>query len=247
MFESDLQREQYAYWAERSALDSVRPVHRLLNTGHREVVVDADLSNYFGEIPHAELLWSLTRCLSDGRLLGWLKAWLEIAVEEDAGPGGPRRTNRARRERKGTPQGTPILLLLSNLYMRASFSAGRHWAMPGASARRSPTSRTTLSSAAGPMRAAVERMMERLRLPLNARKTRYVRVPEEPVEFLGYCVGRPTNRTRPRVSRHMSGRGERPQSLLPDQRVDASAGWLAGRRRDGGMPEPGAARMGELL
>ena len=40
------------------------------------------------------------------------------------------------------------------------------------------------------MRAAVEEMMERLRLPVNARETRCVRVPEEPVEFLGYRVGR---------------------------------------------------------
>ena len=34
------------------------------------------------------------------------------------------------------------------------------------------------------MRAAVERMMERLRLPVNARKTRCSRVPEEPLDFL---------------------------------------------------------------
>ena len=33
-------------------------------------------------------------------------------------------------------------------------------------------------------------MMERLRLPVNARKTRCVRGPEEPVEFRGYRVGR---------------------------------------------------------
>ena len=51
---------------------------------------------------------SIARRVSDGRLLGWVKAWLEMAVEEDDGHGGRRRTNRARRERKGTPQGAPI-------------------------------------------------------------------------------------------------------------------------------------------
>ena len=40
------------------------------------------------------------------------------------------------------------------------------------------------------MRATVEKMMERLRLPINATKTRCLRVPEEPVEFLGYRIGR---------------------------------------------------------
>ena len=40
-----------------------------------------------------------------------------MAVEEDDGRGGRRRTNRARRERKGT-QGAPISPLFSNVYMR---------------------------------------------------------------------------------------------------------------------------------
>lgn len=45
IFEADLPPEQYAYRANRSALDAVRQVHSLLNTGHTEVV-DADLSGY---------------------------------------------------------------------------------------------------------------------------------------------------------------------------------------------------------
>ena len=45
IFEADLQPEQYAYRSDRSALDAVRKVHSLLNTGHTEVV-DADLSGY---------------------------------------------------------------------------------------------------------------------------------------------------------------------------------------------------------
>ena len=60
IFEADLQPEQYAYRPERSALDAVRHVHSLLNTGHREVV-DADLSGYFDSIPHSELSKSLSR------------------------------------------------------------------------------------------------------------------------------------------------------------------------------------------
>ena len=105
--EADLQEEQHAYRPGRSANDAVNRVHSLLNSGRNEVV-DADLSNYFGEIPHAELLRSMARRVSDGRLLGLVKAWLEMPVEEDSGQGGKRRTNRARRERKGTPQGAPM-------------------------------------------------------------------------------------------------------------------------------------------
>ena len=102
IFEADLQPEQYAYRPVRSATDAVNRVHSLLNGRHNEVV-DCDLSNYFGEIPHAELMKSIARRVSDGRMLGLTKAWLEMPVEADDGKGGKRRTNRARRERKGTP------------------------------------------------------------------------------------------------------------------------------------------------
>ena len=85
IFDVDLQPEQNAYRPGRSAKDAVKRVHRLLNTGHNEVV-DCDLSNYFGEIPHAELMKSIARRVSDGRMLGLIKAWLEMPVEESSGP-----------------------------------------------------------------------------------------------------------------------------------------------------------------
>ena len=198
IFEADLQPEQYAYREGRSAQDAVRRVHWLLNRGHREVV-DADLSNYFGEIPHAELMRSVARRVSDGRMLGWIKAWLEMAVVEDDGKGGTRRTNRARRERKGTPQGAPVSSLISNLYMRR-FVLG--WKVLG-NARRFDAEIVNYAddlvvcgkAPAATMRGVVEAMMERLRVPINAAKTRSMRVPEEPLEFLGYRIGsnyRPT-------------------------------------------------------
>ena len=72
IFEADLEPEQHAYRPERNALDAVRQVERLLRTGHTEVV-DADLSGYFDSIPHAELLQSVSRRISDGRMLRLLE------------------------------------------------------------------------------------------------------------------------------------------------------------------------------
>ena len=193
IFEGDLEGEQYAYREGRSALDAVRHAHRLVNTGHREIV-DGDLSNYFGEIPHAELIRSIARRVSDGRMLGWIKRWLEMAVVEDDGKGGRRRTNRARRERQGTPQGAPISPLPSNVYMRR-FVLG--WKLSGHARRYSAEIVNYADdfvvcgkAPAEAMRAIVERMMEKLRLPINATKTRCLRLPGEPLEFLGYRIGR---------------------------------------------------------
>ena len=40
------------------------------------------------------------------------------------------------------------------------------------------------------MLAGVERVMDRLKLPINEQKTRCLRCPEEPLEFLGCRIGR---------------------------------------------------------
>ena len=40
------------------------------------------------------------------------------------------------------------------------------------------------------MLSAVKQLMEGLKLPFNERKTRCLRCPEEPLEFLGYRIGR---------------------------------------------------------
>lgn len=73
VFEADLASEQYAYRSDRGAHDAVRAVHRLLSTGHTQVV-DADLSGYFDSIPHAELLQCVARRVVDRHVLRLLKA-----------------------------------------------------------------------------------------------------------------------------------------------------------------------------
>ena len=64
IFEADLQAEQHAYRAKHSAQEAVKEVHGWLKKGLREVV-DADLSGYFDTIPHAQLMKSLARRISD--------------------------------------------------------------------------------------------------------------------------------------------------------------------------------------
>jgi RNA-directed DNA polymerase len=58
IFEADLPPEQYAYRPGRNAQQAVIKAEELMYRGHPEVV-DADLADYFGSIPHADLLSAL--------------------------------------------------------------------------------------------------------------------------------------------------------------------------------------------
>src|SRR6267154_976520 len=45
-------------------------------------IVDADLTDYFGSIPHTDLLKSVARRIVDRRVLHLIKMWLDCPVEE---------------------------------------------------------------------------------------------------------------------------------------------------------------------
>ena len=191
IFEADLQPEQYAYRADRSALDAVQHVHKLINTGHGQIV-DADLSSYFDSVPHAELMGSVARRVVDGAMLHLIKMWLEAPVEETDERGNKRRSTRNRDEGRGTPQGSPISPLFSNLYMRR-FVLG--WKKLGHEERWKAyivnyaddlviCCRVGAEQALAEMRA----MMSKLKLTVNENKTRVCYLPEEKFDFLGYSV-----------------------------------------------------------
>ena len=235
VFEADLQSEQYAYRPDRSALDAVKHVHKLLNTGHGQIV-DADLSGYFDSIPHSDLLKSVARRVVDGAMLHLIKMWLEAPVEETDERGNKHRNTRNRDEGKGTPQGAPISPLLSNVYMRR-FVLG--WKKLGhekrLQARIVNYADDLVICCRGQAEEALARMrdiMTKLKLTVNETKTRVCKLPGEKFDFLGYTFGRcyspktgrayigtiPSKKRVRRICETLSAMTGRDQTLL-DQRT----------------------------
>lgn len=193
IFEADLQPEQHAYRPERNALTAVTQVHKLLNSGHTQVV-DADLSAYFDNIPHFELMKSVARRVVDRQMLHLIQMWLEAPVEETDKRGKKKRTTRNRDEKRGIPQGSPLSPLLSNVYMRR-FILG--WKRKGHAQRYQAHivnyADDLVICCKGNAEEALQemrRMMGQLKLGVNEEKTRLCRVPQERFDFLGYTFGR---------------------------------------------------------
>ena len=194
IFEADLPPEQYAYRPGRNAQQAVVEVEELMFRGHREIV-DADLADYFGSIPHADLLKSVARRIVDRRVLHLIKMWLECPVEETGDRGRKTRTTEARDTRRGIPQGSPISPLLANFYMRRFVLGWKKLGLEQSLGTRLVTYADDLVILCRKGRAeeALQRLREimgKLKLTVSEEKTRICKVPEGEFDFLGYTFGR---------------------------------------------------------
>lgn len=189
IFEADFTDNAYGYRPARSAQDAVRTVHRTLKAGYVEVV-DADLSKYFDTIPHASLLKSVARRVSDSGTLHLIKMCLKAPVQEESDDGKP---TRRRTGNRGTPQGGVLSPLLANVYMRRFLKA---WELRDNDRRfgcrvvnYADDFVILCRSNATAALAEARHILTRIGLTLNEEKTRICQAWEEPFDFLGYSFG----------------------------------------------------------
>ena len=127
-------------------------------------------------------------------MLHLIKMWLKAPVEETDERGKKHRNTGNRDQGKGTPQGSPISPLLSNLYMRR-FVLG--WKKLGHEKRfgacivnYADDMVICCRGRAEEALTAMRVMMTKLKLKVNETKTRVAKLPEEKFDFLGYTFGR---------------------------------------------------------
>lgn len=97
----------YGFRPKRSAHDAVREVKKFLNWGLAQVV-DADIRDFFNQIPRDRLMRVIAQRVADGQMLRVIRQWLGAGVMEEG---------RVRYETSGTPQGGVISPLLANAYL----------------------------------------------------------------------------------------------------------------------------------
>ena len=97
----------YAYRPRKNAQQAVMDAQDYTFFGYCDVV-DADLSDYFGSVPHSELLKSLARRIIDKKILRLIKLWLECPIVEIDKRGRKIQTTENKDQRRGIPQGAPV-------------------------------------------------------------------------------------------------------------------------------------------
>ena len=104
ILEPNLLANQYGFRLNLDAKMAMRQVLQQITQRSRREVVDADMRDYFTSISHGALIQSLTRRITDGRLIRIIKSWLTAKVVEKVG----RRTIRTAEARKTKTSNTRI-------------------------------------------------------------------------------------------------------------------------------------------
>jgi len=192
VLEADFRPCSYGFRPKRGAHDAVREVVKFLNWGLVNVI-DADIRDFFGQIPHDKLLRVIARRVADGQVLRVIKQWLSAGVMEEG---------RVRAETTGTPQGGVISPLLANAYLH---QLDAHWEQKGLAARFGRNAHLvryaddlvilTDKDSAKPLNE-LRLTLAGLGLELHPEKTRTVDADESSFDFLGFNFRKVPNRER---------------------------------------------------
>jgi len=178
IFEEVFDASSFGYRKGRKTRDALKKIWHEIEEGN-EWIVDADLKDYFGSVDHEKLLALVAQRISDGRVLKLIQQMLEAGYIEQ---GSLFPTSR------GTPQGGVVSPCLSNVLltpfdkeMRRKGYRLTRWADDWV-----VTCRTR--SEAVQALATATKILQKLGVTLNAKKTRIVNI-KQGFEFLGFKIG----------------------------------------------------------
>lgn len=107
IFEPTFSRSSFGFRSGKSAQQAIIQAKEY-QTGGRKWVVDMDLAKFFDEVNHDKLMSKIAKKVKDKKLLLLIRRYLQAGVMENG---------LVRSSDKGTPQGSPLSPLLSNIVL----------------------------------------------------------------------------------------------------------------------------------
>jgi RNA-directed DNA polymerase len=107
IYEREFSDHSYGFRPKRSAIDALKKGSGYVEEG-RTVVVDIDLKTFFDVVNHDRLMQRLSRTIHDKILLKLIRKYLQSGVMVDGA---------VSQRTEGTPQGSPLSPLLSNIVL----------------------------------------------------------------------------------------------------------------------------------
>jgi group II intron reverse transcriptase/maturase len=192
IFEADFEDNSYGYRPKRSPQQAVEEVYKYLNYGYNKVI-DADLEDCFGTIPHQELLDMIARRIVDGRVLHLIKLFLKAGVMEEG-------AERTENDKTGTPQGGVISPLLANIYLDRVDKGWKSLNKYARLIRYADDIIIITKYNAEKLFSELQQLTAKLKLKLNQKKTKIVEVEKESFDFVGYSFKRAINPSRAKMT-----------------------------------------------
>jgi group II intron reverse transcriptase/maturase len=180
IFEAGFEDNSYGYRPKRSGQQAAQEVRKYLNYGFNKVV-EADLEDCFGSIPHKELLEMIAKRIVDGGIIRLIRMFLKAGVMEeghiDVGE-------------RGTPQGGVVSPLFANIYLD---KIDKGWKPLNVVARLIRYADDLVIITRNKDEESTKRLTmltKSLKLKLNLEKTKVVDADKESFDFLGYSFQR---------------------------------------------------------
>jgi RNA-directed DNA polymerase len=106
-YEEEFSQHSYGFRPGRNAHQAVLQAQQYLQEGKTHIV-EMDFEKFFDRVNHDRLMWSLSKKISDKRTLKLIRSYLTSGIMEDG---------MVSRRTEGTPQGSPLSPLLSNVVL----------------------------------------------------------------------------------------------------------------------------------
>jgi RNA-directed DNA polymerase len=226
IFDPYFSKYSFGFRPGRSAHQAIKQAHEYLKQGY-STVVDIDLENFFNEVNHDILMARVARKVKDKRVLKLIRAYLTSGIMVN----GASILNE-----KGTPQGSPLSPLLSNIILddldKELEKRGHRFC------RYADDQNVYVKSKRAGQRvfdSITKFLWDNLKLKINFQKSKVA--PAQRRKFLGYSfIGKRTPRVRPaneaqerlkaRVKEITRGHRNQPIEDRIRQLVTYTRGWM---------------------